>query len=690
MRRITLLLPLTLALACGDKDSVDSGDVDADGDGVSVLEDCDDDDAEAFPGNTESCDGIDNDCNGLVDDGVKVMFYGDSDGDGFGDVNDAEEGCAPWGEYIEDSTDCDDTSDVIYPGAPEDDCTDPVDYNCDGSVQYDDADGDSFAACVDCDDNNSTINPDATEECDFLDNNCDGTVDESGSTALTFYADTDEDGFGDAANTTESCHAAPPGYVGDDTDCDDANGATYPGAPEICDAADNDCDQVIGEALVPTDYASIQEGVESGEAWVCIEAGTYTENVVIDLTSDFTLHGVGSDQVIIDGGGADRTLVATDNSGLTMGGFTIQNGYVEGDFGGGLYIVGGTVTLDDVIATGNTGSGFTFGHAIAVVGADEFTGTNLEVHANDADGNGETTYGPLALYNNDSASLDGVSVHSHSLDGDVFAVGLVTFTNNSVTLNDIDVSGNEHTDAAEGISLAAMLGYYDNDVDISNVTVTENTMAPDFSYGALAVLAYEDVTGSHLDVRANQIDLLEYGTCYTPGATVSSDGSVAVLSNVIIAGNTCTGDENTEAYLSGLIALGTSSITNATLHGNEAAAETNYYGGVYGGDLTLVNISLTSNTGGPAALDLDSSAMVASYSNVYGNDVDFTTTDPTGTDGNVSVDPGYTDVSSTDPMDWDLTLATGSDLIDAGDPTILDTDGSTSDIGATGGPDADW
>ena len=66
------------------------------------------------------------------------------------------------------------------------------------------------------------------------------------------------------------------------------------------------------------------------------------------------------------------------------------------------------------------------------------------------------------------------------------------------------------------------------------------------------------------------------------------------------------------------------------------------------------------------------------------------TTDPTGTDGNVSVDPGYTDVSSTDPMDWDLTLAAGSGLIDAGDPSILDTDGSTSDIGATSGPDADW
>jgi len=69
--------------------------------------------------------------------------------------------------------------------------------------------------------------------------------------------------------------------------------------------------------------------------------------------------------------------------------------------------------------------------------------------------------------------------------------------------------------------------------------------------------------------------------------------------------------------------------------------------------------------------------------------------DPTGTNGNLSVDPQYLDSTSPDYADWDLHLSDTSPLIDAGDPSILDPDGSPSDIGIYGGPgaaswDLDW
>ena len=90
--------------------------------------------------------------------------------------------------------------------------------------------------------------PAGTEVCDDLDNDCDGIVDENDATdVLTWYADTDGDGFGDVDVPILAC-TVPDGYVADATDCDDAVDVKFPGAPEICDTYDNDCDGSIDEA----------------------------------------------------------------------------------------------------------------------------------------------------------------------------------------------------------------------------------------------------------------------------------------------------------------------------------------------------------------------------------------------------------------------------------------------------------
>ncbi|MBK7876945.1 MAG: HYR domain-containing protein [Planctomycetes bacterium] len=117
-----------------------------------------------------------------------------------------------------------------------------------------DGDGDGFGAgpailscggsglvpnATDCDDSRSSVHPGAQETCNGLDDDCDVQVDEG--VRLTFHRDADGDGFGDPSLTTLAC-SAPPGFVADATDCDDVNGAVHPGAQELCNGIDDDCD----------------------------------------------------------------------------------------------------------------------------------------------------------------------------------------------------------------------------------------------------------------------------------------------------------------------------------------------------------------------------------------------------------------------------------------------------------------
>jgi len=232
--------------------------------------DCDDSSAAVNPGGTEVCDGLDNDCDGSVDVGATglVTWYADADGDSYGDAGSTTESCAQPTGTVADSSDCDDSDAAVNPGAAE--VCDGADNDCDGSVDtgavdagtwYDDNDGDSYggagsatASCAqptgtvadssDCDDSDAGINPAATEVCDGADNDCDGSADVGAADESTWYADADADSYGDPGSTTSSCDP-PAGHVADDTDCDDSDAAVNPGATEVCDGADNDCDGSI-------------------------------------------------------------------------------------------------------------------------------------------------------------------------------------------------------------------------------------------------------------------------------------------------------------------------------------------------------------------------------------------------------------------------------------------------------------
>ena len=240
---------------------------------VAGSTDCDDTRATTYPGASELCDSRDNDCDGSIDEGVGATWYLDADGDSYGSPSVTTASCTTPVGYVANDDDCDDTRGAVSPAGTEvcnsrdDDCDGLLD-EAGGATWYRDADGDSYGnvgatttACTtpagyvptatDCDDTNATVNPGATELCDGLDNDCDTLIDETGGT--TWYADADADGFGNVAVTTFGC-GVPPGYTSTSTDCDDTQLTTHPGAPELCDARDNDCDGSVDEGLGTTWY----------------------------------------------------------------------------------------------------------------------------------------------------------------------------------------------------------------------------------------------------------------------------------------------------------------------------------------------------------------------------------------------------------------------------------------------------
>ncbi len=114
-----------------------------------------------------------------------------------------------------------------------------------------DADGDGYAATIDCNDDDDTIFPNAEEVCDGIDNDCDSAVDED--VGFLLYADLDGDGYGDPTAEVYACYPTD-GIVENSDDCDDTNETVYTGAPEVCDTLDNDCDAEVDEGVQNTYY----------------------------------------------------------------------------------------------------------------------------------------------------------------------------------------------------------------------------------------------------------------------------------------------------------------------------------------------------------------------------------------------------------------------------------------------------
>ena len=311
-----LVLGLLFATGCppddpDTKDDTGPGAVDGDGDGYVFQDDCDDSDPTIHPGAEDTCNGVDDDCDGEVDEDEGILFYADTDQDGWGDPLASMYACTQPTGWVADDTDCDDTSATVNPAA--DELCNGVDDDCDGTVDepdaadaptwYQDRDADGYgdtststAACeqpsgyladdTDCDDYNNTISPGADERCNGVDDDCDGTVDEDDALdAPSWYRDRDADGYGDATSAAAACEQ-PSEYVEDDTDCDDYSYTVSPAATELCDGVDNDCDGTVDEddAVDTSTWYADSDGDGFGDPTVSSVACDLPSGHVADAT----------------------------------------------------------------------------------------------------------------------------------------------------------------------------------------------------------------------------------------------------------------------------------------------------------------------------------------------------------------------------------------------------------------------
>jgi hypothetical protein len=260
---------------------------DCDGDGATPFGgDCVDADPSRGPHVPDLCDGIDNDCDGGIDES------GDGDPAGV-------------------CTDCNDANPAVYPGAPE--LCDGLDNDCDALVdEGQDADGDGVTTPCDCRDDNPTIHPGAVELCNQIDDDCDGVADDG------------PDGDGDGAQ-------AP-------CDCDDSAPLIHPGAPERCNGADDDCNGTTDENVLPYATAAplFDPQAAAGEAFGSAVArigdvnGDGVSEYAIGARSDPTPGVPGSGCVLLYSG-ATRQPLCRITDPLSQAGF----GFLSSVAGGG-------------------------------------------------------------------------------------------------------------------------------------------------------------------------------------------------------------------------------------------------------------------------------------------------------------------------------------------------------------------
>ncbi len=146
-----------------------------------------------------------------------------------------------------------------------------------------DLDGDGATADVDCDETNAKVHPGAPDVCNGLDDDCDGSADPDTGDASTWYADRDDDGYGDPAATTTAC-AAPAGHVATAGDCDDGAASVHPGAVEVLDGRDDDCDGVVDEDTVAGSHAVDIQPIWDADCTLC--HGSRTASGDLDLSGN--------------------------------------------------------------------------------------------------------------------------------------------------------------------------------------------------------------------------------------------------------------------------------------------------------------------------------------------------------------------------------------------------------------------
>ncbi len=704
-----------------DEDATEPGTwyVDADGDGYGddatavqsceppaegmVLRggDCDDASAARSPGNDEVCDEVDNDCDGSVDEDPSDgrTYYADTDGDGFGDPSAAVVACAQPDGMTWDASDCDDTRAAVNPLAVEI-CND-LDDNCDGTLDtdavdattwYADADGDGYgdpdsavttcdaplghiAVAGDCEDADAAVSPAADEVCNFVDDDCDGSVDEDALDATTWYADYDSDGHGATYDSLRACEA-PPGFLPTGDDCDDGAPNVYAGATEVCDDLDNDCDgSVDDEAVDRGMYFADTDGDGFGEPGTLSMRCNGADNELDCDDYDAT------EPVVVDaargssgGTGSAASPLASIDRGIARAGTCVlvfPGTYFETvDFNGNDVVVssvgGSGVTTIDATSTGGAVVSFTTG---------ESAGAVLE---------GFTLLGGSGRVESSTSSSGCGSTSTCTTYTSTYCGGGIVADYASPTLRDLVVQFNNlpvasTTTAGTDTYVVSSFGggacFVGSSATLTDVDFYEN-YADDG--GGVYVDAASSLAFSRVRLAANAA---------TSGAGLHVDGGTLSVTNLLSSWNAASSVGGGLLLESG----GTFTGTNVTSAYDEAASQ----GGgflVDSSTVTLRNGIVGYATAGGGIYGVGAVTHTQRYSNVFGNtggNYAGTATSMTGTSGNISADPRFRAVSDDGNVyNDDFTLVIGSPSINTGDPSSVynDPDGSRANMGAYGGP----
>jgi hypothetical protein len=479
----------------------------------------------------------------------------------------------------------------------------------------------------------------------------------------------------DTATHAGHIDADGDGWTPNEGDCDDHDAEVHPEADELCDGKDNDCDGVSdadfdqdldgvadcedycpiqvditatsgGDGSFERPFQVIQDGIDEAPAVGCWEVevhpGSYVENI------DFLGYAVdvrsteGPELTIIDGDGRGPTVsfVSDEPPEARLFGFTVTGG--SNDRGAGIVVMSTdsattcSPTIEGNIITGNTTTAGGIG-------------------------------GGVLLYRSDSELID-----------------------NTISGNDACHGGSE--DGCDGGGVDILYGA----PSVSMNSIVDNTAGD----GGGLWVAYSDALIVQNLIAGNQADdegVTDDAGIFTAGQGggvdlhTGTDG-VQLTANVIADNTASTHGGGLSVY--GYYDQGTSpTITNNTIAHN-TVTDAEYGAGValWGvGSPTLINNAVTHNHGVGIYAQFDLASV--RYGDVYGNAPAFAgaMADPTGTDGNLAVDPGFT--ASSDDSDWtndDFHPASGSALIDAGSPHMSDADGSRSDVGAFGGAWGAW
>lgn len=538
---------------------------------------------------------------------------------------------------------------------------DGIDQDCNGLDPEADNDGDGYGTASDCDDADPQVHPRALEICDGLDQDCNGSPADD-------EIDEDQDGYslcgGDCApddpdiypgapdscdDIDSDCHGGDEDADGDGVfvcagDCDDADATISPNASESCDGVDEDCDGVLPADEVDAD----------GDSWLaCEECDDTSASVtpsfveVCDGIDDDCDGGIDEDCVTCD-------VVVPGDAPTVQGGIDmastgdivcVQAGtwYENIDFGGA------EVTLLGLAGEENTvldGSGL---DTVVAFRSAEGTGTVLTgftITHGDAD-----SWGGGILIDGASPTIIDLVVtdNSHGLwaSGGAPSLLRVRVTDNEgrgltlesadAVLEDVQSARNYIAGNADGAGIYVEGGT----LSLTNVEIAHNGSYWGSGIGIYAV----DTT----------IDLTNVRIVHNVGAEVCEGGGI-YLNRSTLSGVSVVIADNSTMWFGGGMSVWSSTVhlRNSVIFGNEA-----FY----------------------SASGIDtgaSSTFTFAYCDVEDGNPDFEF--PSGVDGNVSVDPLFEDDA--------YHLSATSPLLDAGDPAILDPDGTTSDMGAWGGPGA--